>query len=500
MIKVMDRIFIGSRLMKRSLLELTLCMVVLCWALPGQAASQRSPNIVLVLADDLGVGSVGCYGADPALVRTPAIDRLAQEGVRCLDASTPSSVCSPTRYGLLMGRYPWRTRMKYGVVNVGDPLLPDPKRTSLARWLQDRGYRTAAIGKWHLGYGTKKRKPKDWTQGLRPGALEMGFDTHFAVPQNHGDNTGIYVENDHIYGLESDKVFPYSRSFYGAPYFGFDAPQRDNKQVMADLTDKAVHWLNKASDKPFFLYFAPVAVHHPITPSDGMRGESGCGPYGDFIQDLDLSIDRLCKTLKALGVDRNTLVIVTSDNGGDIPTQEGRPECAAQALGLKINGDLRGDKHTIWQGGVRVPFVVRWPGKLQPGTTSSTMINLVDVFATVVELLDGQPPVSTETAPDSVSFARSLLHAGRRSDEGRAHMVVTNAQGISALRQGPWKYIEGQLPVTWRGNRNSQFQGQAVRQLYHLEKDPGERHNVIKDFPDVADKLQKMLTAARQGS
>ena len=153
----------------------------------------NNPNVVVILADDLGYGSVGCYGADSVLVRTPEIDTLAKEGVRFTDACTPSSVCSPTRYGLLMGRYPWRTRLKHGVINVGDPLLPDPNRKSLARWLKDKGYQTAAIGKWHLGYGTKKKKPKDWTGVLSPGALEMGFDYHFAVPQNHGDITGVYV-------------------------------------------------------------------------------------------------------------------------------------------------------------------------------------------------------------------------------------------------------------------------------------------------------------------
>ena len=459
---------------------------------------KTKPNIVLILADDLGYGSVGCYGADPALVRTPAIDRLAREGVRFTDASTPSSVCSPTRYGLLMGRYPWRTRMKYGVVNVGDPLLPDPKRLSLAAWLQQQGYRTAAIGKWHLGYGTKKIKPQGWTKPLRPGALEMGFDYHFAVPQNHGDNTGIYIENDRIYGLESDRVFPYSKSFYGAPYFGFDAPQRDNKQVMTDLTERAVDWLQKPSDKPFFLYFAPVAVHHPITPSDQMRGESACGPYGDFIQDLDLSVRRLCRTLEKLGVSKHTLVIVTSDNGGDIPSQKGRPEVTARALGLQINGSLRGDKHTIWQGGLRVPFVLRWPARLPAGATSSTMINLVDVFATVAELLDGKPHAKTDFASDSISFCDALLHPERPSVPGRTDMVVTNAQGISALRQGPWKYIEGQFPETWKGNRKSRLQGQALRQLYHLVKDPQEQHIRIDDYPELADKMQKMLDTIRQ--
>lgn len=459
----------------------------------------KPPNIVLILADDLGYGSVGCYGADPALVRTPAIDRLATEGVRFTDASTPSSVCSPTRYGLLMGRYPWRTRMKYGVVNVDDPLLPDPSRMSLARWLKQQGYRTAAIGKWHLGYGTmSNKKPQDWTGVLRPGALELGFDYHFAVPQNHGDKTGIYIENDRIYGLESDKVFPYSRCFYGMPYYGFDAPQRDNKQVMEDLTDRAIDWLQKPSQDPFFLYFAPVAVHHPITPSNKMRGESGCGPYGDFIQDLDLSIERICQTLKRMGASEDTVVIVTSDNGGDIPTQLERPERVAQALGLEINGKLRGDKHSIWEGGVRVPFVVRWPGKLAKGTTSTAMINLVDIFATLVELVDGKPPATEDVAPDSVSFYQALLHPEQASETPRSEMIVTNAEGIFAMRQGPWKYIEGQLPQTWKSQRKGPYQGQAARQLYHLGNDPGEQHNVIEAHPQIAEQMQKRLNAVRK--
>ncbi len=465
----------------------------------AESNTTKHPNVVLIMADDLGYGSVGCYGAGSALVRTPEIDKIASEGVRFTDASTPSSVCSPTRYGLLMGRYPWRTRMKHGVINVGDPLLPDPKRISLPRWLKQKGYQTAAIGKWHLGYGSKKKKPQDWTGVLRPGPLEMGFDYHFAVPQNHGDITGVYIENDRIYGLESDKAYPYSRSFYGKPYFGFDAPQRDNKQVMKDLTDRAVDWLKKQdNDKPFFLYFTPVAVHHPITPSNKMRGESNCGPYGDFIQDLDMSIGRICQTLKAMGVEDNTLVIVTSDNGGDIPKERERPECVAQDLGLEINGSFRGDKHTIWEGGVRVPFVVRWPEKIPKGMASSSMINLTDVFATVAELTDGNPFNETGVASDSVSFRQSLLHPNRQSNDGREVMAITNAQGIFALRQGPWKYIEGELPASWNRNRESTYQGQAVRQLYHLANDPKEKNNVIGAHPEVAEKMQKRLDDIRQ--
>ncbi|MBD3267264.1 sulfatase-like hydrolase/transferase [bacterium] len=470
--------------------------VVPQWA-GAKSEGGQPPNIVLIMADDLGYGSVGCYGAASKAVQTPHIDRLARGGVRFTDASTPSSVCSPTRYGLLMGRYPWRTRMKYGVVNVGDPLLPDPKRMSLARFLKQKGYQTAAIGKWHLGYGNKQKQPEDWTKPLRPGALEMGFDYHFAVPQNHGDKTGVYVENDRIFGLESNKVYPYSRTYYGPPYFGFDAPQRDNKQVMNDLTNKAVDWLKQSSDKPFFLYFTPVAVHHPITPSNTMRGESGCGPYGDFIQDLDLSIGRIFDTLKAKGVDENTLILVTSDNGGDIPPQPDRPESVARKLGLEINGSLRGDKHTIWEGGVRVPFIARWPEKIPAGATTPTMINLTDVFATVVEILDGKPSLKTEMAPDSVSFCRSLFHPNQKTDTPRAEMIVTNAQGIFAIRMGPWKYIEGQLPATWKRNRKGTYQGQAVRQLYNLQNDPNEKNNIIEAHPEIAEKMQQRLDAVR---
>jgi len=241
----------------------------------------KKPNIVFILADDFGYSSLNSYGADKNLVRTPHIDRLAEQGMRFTNASTPASICTPTRYGFLTGRYPWRSPLKFGVTNPLDPLLPDPDRVTIADWLNERGYNTAAIGKWHLGYGEKD--PVDFTGKLSPGPLELGFDYHFGVPQNHGDMLGVYIENDHIYGLRSNKTAPYSKTFYGTPYLGFDAPQRVNKDVMNDLTDKTVEWIKQQTgDNPFFLYFAAVAVHHPITPSGYMRGMSDCGPYGDF--------------------------------------------------------------------------------------------------------------------------------------------------------------------------------------------------------------------------
>lgn len=194
---------------------------------------QKKPNIVFILADDFGYSSLNSYGAEKSLLRTPHIDRIAEEGMRFTNASTPASICTPTRYGSLTGRYPWRSRLKYGVTHAVDELLPDTERITIADWLNERGYHTAAIGKWHLGYG---EKPLDYTRSVSPGPLDLGFDYHFGVPQNHDDKLGVFIENDHIYGLRSDKVNAYSRSFYGTQYIGYDAPKRVNKDVMQVLT------------------------------------------------------------------------------------------------------------------------------------------------------------------------------------------------------------------------------------------------------------------------
>ena len=209
--------------------------------------------------------------------------------------------------------------------------MPDPERVTIADILKKQGYNTAAIGKWHLGYGNVQ--PCDFTGKLTPGPLDLGFDYHFAVPQNHGDYWGVYVENDEIYGLRSKKEQPYSRTYYGPQYKGFDAPQRVNKDVMEVLTEKSVDWMKRQSaDNPFFLYFAAVAVHRPITPSDYMRGMSNCGPYGDFIQDVDLSVGRIIETLKYLNLYENTIIIFSSDNGGVVPMKKTPMHRKAQAV------------------------------------------------------------------------------------------------------------------------------------------------------------------------
>ena len=369
--------------------------------------SKRLPNIVIILADDLGYGSLNSYGAQESYIRTPNIDRLAKEGRRFTDANSPSSVCSPTRYGLLTGRYDWRTDAKHGVLNTTDPLHIDTSRSTIASLLKGAGYRTAAIGKWHLGYGKGRA---DFTQPLTPGPLDIGFDYHFAVPQNHGDASGIYVRNREVVGLRSNRRLSVGKSPYGRDYIGIDAPQRVDENVMDELTKEAVHWLQQQSnDSPFFLYFAPVAIHFPFTPSTETKGTSGCGLYGDWIHELDLSVGRLLDALDQMDVTKDTLVIFTSDNGGVLMTEGDRPEAEAFRAGLRCNGKWRGRKHSIYEGGFRVPFLVRWPGTVPVGTSCDETINLVDLYATVASVIGQDVPADKAVAEDSFNALPAFL-------------------------------------------------------------------------------------------
>jgi len=452
------------------------------------------PNIVFILADDFGYGSLNSFGADKSLLRTPHIGRIAEKGMRFTNASTPASICTPTRYGFLTGRYPWRSSLKFGVTAPVGALLPDTERETIADWLKERGYNTAAVGKWHLGYGVE---PLDYTVSVSPGPLDLGFDYHFGVPQNHDDKLGVYIENDHIYGLRSKKVQPYSGSYYGSQYMGYDAPQRVNIRVMEDLTDKSIEWIKKqTADTPFFLYFAAVAVHHPITPSDQMRGLSDCGPYGDFIQDLDHSVGRIIETLEYMNLMENTILIFTSDNGGEIPGNKPHaPEIQAINHGLKINGDLRGDKHTIYEGGTNVPFIVSWPGKIEEGSVSSDMINLLDIFATVCDITDGELPQSKDIAPDSYSFLPALVQGSGKHP--RTSMVTADARGMHAIHMEEWKYIDDTPPENFPESRMNQLKD-FKPQLYNLSDDPGEKYNLYEERPEMVEKLSAELNRIRE--
>lgn len=455
------------------------------------AAAADRPNIVIILADDLGYGSLNSYGANESHIRTPNIDRLAKQGRRFTDANTPSSVCSPTRYGLLTGRYDWRTNQKHGVVNTTDPLHIDTSHSTVASLLKSAGYRTAAIGKWHLGYGTGKA---DFTKPLTPGPLEIGFDYHFAVPQNHGDASGVYIRNRQVVGLRSDRFMPAGKSPYGRDFMGIDAPQRVDENVMDELTTDAISWLEKqTADTPFFLYFAPVAIHFPYTPSEKTKGVSGTGLYGDWIHELDLSIGRILDTLDRMQATEETLVIFTSDNGGVMMTEGTRPEAEAYRAGLRPNGPWRGRKHSIYEGGFRVPFLVRWPGHVEPGTVCDETINLVDIYATIAALIERPVPTNEGVAEDSFNVLPAIL--GTPHEEPlRASMIVHSPNGNFAIRRGPWKYIEGKPSPTLK---QPPRRDELLPQLYNLREDPGEQNNVVNDYPEVVKRLAELLDEQR---
>jgi arylsulfatase A-like enzyme len=483
----------------------------------------RLPNIVVILADDYGYGSCGCYGADGKLVRTPNIDRLAREGRRFTDANTTSSVCSPTRYSVLTGRYCWRTSLTHEVLGTFSPLHIETTRLNLASLLKAHGYQTAAIGKWHLGYGTADGTPRwrtDYTAELSPGPLDLGFDYHFGVPSNHGDLTGIYVENRFVYGLRNGKIPPGMKppgpvpddDNFKATYtkedteaaridpMAIDAPRRVNDHVMPLLTDKAVAFIERQKPQtPFFLYFTPVAVHSPVTPSKDLAGKSRAGLYGDWIHELDRSVGRVLESLDKQGLAENTLVIFTSDNGGVREPQNAEsPQTLALKAGLAVNGPLRGGKHHIWEGGFKVPFIVRWPGKAAAGSVCDEMVNLADILATTAAIVGDKLPPAAKAAEDSYNILPAIL-GDSYAKPLRPDMIVHSTDGVFAVRKGPWKWIEGipadDITLGARRARADEFHAQ----LYNLKNDPAEGKDVIAEHPEVAKQLEALLERYRDG-
>ncbi|SKB05476.1 Arylsulfatase A [Prosthecobacter debontii] len=475
------------------------------------------PNIVVILSDDYGYGSVGCYGADGKLIQTPNLDRLAKEGRRFTDANTTSSVCSPTRYSLITGRYCWRTSEKHGVLGTFSPLHIETTRLNMASLLKKHGYNTAAIGKWHLGYGKADDSPvwkTDYAAELSPGPLDIGFDYHFGVPANHGDLTGIYVENRFVYGLRDGKIpagmkisgpdrdNPNFKATYTAEdtesgrvqTLDLDAPRRINEKVMPYLTEKSADWIRQQSkDTPFFLYYTPVAVHNPVTPDKDIAGTSKAGPYGDWIHELDRSVGGILAALDEKGLTDNTLVIFTADNGGVFRPERDMPQTDAYKAGLKVNGILRGGKHTVWQGGFTVPFIARWPGHVPAGTVCKEMVSLADILATTAALVGEKLPAAGTAAEDSYNILPALL--GQEAKPARSDMIVHSSDGIYAIRKGPWKWIEG---VPAQGIRRKQSE-EFKPQLYNVQEDPSETKEVSAEHPEVVKELSALLVRYRDG-
>lgn len=456
-----------------------------------------APNVVVILADDLGYGDVGCYGATK--IKTPNIDRLAAEGTRFTNAYTPGSVCSPTRYGLLAGRCVWRNSRHHptGVHAPGGPILFEPGRLTLAKLFQQSGYTTAAIGKWHLGFG-EDEKPSyryDWSQEeIKPGPLEVGFDSFYGMAANVGNQPRIYIENHRFVGRkpgDTVKVIPRNEIEPWNP----DAYYQPDR-VAGDLARKAAEFIEqqKGSAKPFFLYFATNIAHNDITPAVEFAGSSACGPYGDFVQELDAHVGWVRAALEKAGLLDNTLILLTSDNGGVVAENDRlASQWQARQSGHAICGALRGRKHSVYEGGFRVPFILRWPGQVPPGRTSDALLCLTDVLASCAALLGTTLPA--DAAEDSFNVLPSWR--GESATSARPFVVLDSSEGIFALREGPWKLIQRtELPpgtTSKRGRPDASNQNQ----LYNLADDPAETKNVWQENPEIVQRLTALLDKAK---
>jgi arylsulfatase A len=453
------------------------------------AAENPKPNIVIILADDLGYGDIGCYGATK--IKTPHIDRLAREGLKFTDAHTAASVCSPSRYGLMTGQSPWRLHKK------GNGYSLAPGRMTMASLLKAHGYQSAAIGKWHLGYS------KDWNRLPITGPLEVGFDYHFGVPQNHNDSTRCFIENHDIVGRKPGEEF---RIVKGKDFPEGLAQPRVDDQVGITLTTKAVGFIRANAARPFFLYFTPCIPHTHVAPAAEFRGTSQAGLLGDALQELDAHVGTILRTLDELKLTDNTLIVFTSDNGGTPKdfkgTQDAKLNLAseaggirekfmtakgdAKALGHVTNGKWHDGKGSPFEGGHRVPFIARWPGRIPPATSSDYTLCLTDLLATAADILAVKLP--DHAGEDSFSLLPVLLGKATATPLRKAIFVQGDTDDNAiAICSGRWKAIE-----------STNSKNEKVHQLYDLTKDPSETTDVAREHPEIVKRLAANLQTARR--
>ena len=464
-------------------------------AVRGDQRSADYPNIVIILADDMGFGDVRAYNA-ASKIPTPNLDQLAKQGMRFVDAHSPSAVCTPSRYSLLTGRYAWRSRLKSEVLWGYSPLLIEEGRETLASLLKRNGYATAAIGKWHLGLG---RDETDYFKvgGLQPGPNEVGFDYFFGIPASLDMKPYVYVENGRVHRPLTGRIVESSKPRRGGGGGFWRAGQIaegfEHSQVLSELTEAALGVLDKhhadGADKPLFLYFSLTAPHTPWLPSAEFEGRSEAGPYGDFAVQVDDVVGQILARLDRLAMSRNTVVIFTSDNGAHWVEND------KTKYGHRANADWRGQKADIFEGGHRVPFIVRWPDRIAAESVSEQLTTFTDLLATVAEIVGDE--LDSDAGEDGVSILPALL--GDRPNQARPAVVHHSKDGMFAIRSGDWKLIEGLGSGGFTQPRRIEVSdGDAGIQLYNLGSDPGETTNLAAEDPDIAADLLRELSAIRE--
>lgn len=493
-------------------LVVLMALVMLPASAAQRAPDPRHPNVIVILTDDQGYGDVSHLNPR-GRIATPHIDRLAREGMTFTDAHSGSAVCTPTRYGLLTGRYAWRTRLKEGVLGGLSPTLLEPGRMTVASLLRTQGYHAAAYGKWHLGLDWVLKEGGDvnplgiespaqvwnvdFSQPVRRGPLDAGFDEFFGIAASLDMVPYAWIDGDRVATMPSrDGDFPWfhgreRRTRRGPTAAGFDAAD-----VLGTLTTRAVAYLERRAPEaragtPFFLYLPLASPHTPILPTAAWQGRSGINAYADFVMETDAAIGRVLDALDRLQLTDSTLVLFASDNGAS-------PEAdfaQLAAAGHHPSGPFRGHKADLFEGGHRVPFVVRWPGVVPRGTSYPHLASLVDVFATVADITAADVP--STAGEDSVSLLPALR--GDVRTPVRTTLVNHSINGSFAIREGRWKLLQTPDSGGWSAPRPGSPEAAALPpvQLYDLEADPGERTNLQAAEPARVRRMVAVLEELR---
>ncbi len=488
---------------------------------PAKAQQKPSkPNIIIIYTDDVGYGDISSNGASK--IKTPNIDKIASSGLRFTNAYATSATCTPSRFSFLTGKYAWR---KAGTgIAPGDAALIIPSETvTLPGMLQKAGYQTAVVGKWHLGLGPQGGP--DWNGDIKPGPLEIGFNYCFMMPATADRVPCVYMENRRIVDLDpSDPIIVSYKEKVGNDPTGKENPELlkmkyshghdatiingvsrigwmsgGNKarwidEDMADVfTNRALTFIERNQEKPFFLYFATHDIHVPRVPHSRFAGKSGMGPRGDAILQLDWTVGEVLKTLKTLKLADKTILIFSSDNGSVV--DDGYQDNAVQLLnGHTPSGNRRGGKYSAFEGGTHIPFIVRWPGKIKAGTVSNALFSQVDLYASFASLT-GQS-ISGNNAPDSFNSLSTLLGGAKNRD----YVVQQSVNNTLSLIHGNWKYIEPSNGPKMNILTNTELGNLAKPQLYDLKTDIGERNNLASQYPEEVKKMALMLNQIREKS
>ncbi|MCK5804528.1 MAG: arylsulfatase [Lentisphaeria bacterium] len=465
------------------------------------------PNIVFVFCDDLGWGDVSCLNPE-SKIQTPHIDALAEAGVNFTDAHAGSAVCTPSRYTLMTGRYCWRTRLRHGVNGGYSPALLSPERLTVAGMLRECGYRTACVGKWHIGMdwqlkeGVGAECPQqlsgkaereldgliDFSKPVRNGPVDVGFDYYYGISASLDMSPYVFIENDQAVEIPCE-VVPRGTAERRARE-GIGAKGWRHEDVLPTLKRKSIEFIQEQAEDgtPFFLYVPLAGPHTPVVPNPEFIGKSDCGIYGDFVMEIDHTVGEIVQSLKDAGAWENTLFVFSSDNGPETITNPYREKYDHSSA-----WKFRGIKRDNWEGGHRVPFIVSWPGRAPAGTKCKRFVELADFMATTAEIVDYDLPDTA--AEDSHSLLALLM--GDFEAPAREFALHHSCNGQWAVRKGAWKLL---LHAGSGGNRYDCPENDDPVQLYNLETDPFETTNVYRDHPEIVVELKMLcLKCIRNG-